>query len=194
MQLHSHTAHTPHDLGGPTSVWGDGLWVVFSHRALGSSSRWLTWAMAPPLAMPALALHLAALSCSCFGWQYRHPKLAAAIDPAWPCHSCGLIIRLITPPLRFFASAYSLSILPIWVTTRFPSEVKSNFIKWGMSKDRPANLVWHVFFFFLTVIRKSGKLTEWMLVLSWCGGWAQHSAWARKWWGSKGLPLGLSAC
>lgn len=90
-------------------------------------------------------------SRTAFGLPYfvlrcRPPKLAAAIDPVWPCHRCRLIIKLIAVCF-FSASAYRLSILPRWVTTRFPSEVKSNFIKWGMCKDRPANLVWRAFCF-----------------------------------------------
>ncbi len=171
MQLHSHAPHTPHVTLG-TYICLKWRSVGFFFSCPWSSCHWLTWVMAPPpLTMPALALHPAALCYSRFGRRCPPPKLAAAIDPTWLCHSCRLIIRLITPPLWFFAPAYSLSILPSGITTRFPSEVESNFMKWGMSKDRRANLVWRAFCFLLTVIsRKSRKGTEWRLVLSCCGG------------------------
>lgn len=171
-----------------TSVWGDARWVVCQHLSLKTFS--LTDVSdGGSDTTQAPTLYWLFLHDSSFGWRCRGPKLAAAIDPAWPCHSCGLIIRLITPPLCFvFFSSPQLigsALFSAGLPQHIPSEVKSNFIKRGVSRDRPSNLVRRAFCcFWQLLVRKAGN--------------ALNSGRFRlgvvKWWGSTGVPVGPGAC
>lgn len=156
----SHSAHSPRPQGSYICLrWRS----VSCFLALGSSSHWLTWMMAPPLAMPVLALHLAALSCSGFGWRYRHPKLVGAIDPAWPCHSWGLIIRLITLPLRFLPRLTASAFFPSGLPQNSPQKSKAILIneKWVKISQQ----IWSDIFFspFWQLLWKAGNSLN--------GGW-----------------------
>lgn len=139
MQLQSHTAHATRDLG-VVHLFEVALCGLFSSCPW-SSCHWLTWVMAPlPLTMPALALHSAALSYSHLGRRCLPPKLAAAIDPTWLCHSCRLIIRLITPPLWFLPQLIASAFFPAGLPQDSPQ--KSKAILWNEEWAKIGRQIW----------------------------------------------------